>query len=322
MSADALPTILAITGPTATGKTDAALALAETRPVALISMDSAMVYRDMDIGTAKPSRTVRQRHPHELVDIRDPRETYSAADFLADADRAVAAALAAGRLPVLVGGTMLYLRVFREGLASVPGADPEVRAAIDQEAERRGWPALYDELRRVDPVAAAGIHPNNRVRVQRALEVYRVTGEPLSVWWARQSDAGVERRLAARLLEVAVVPESRELLAGPILERLERMLEAGFIEEVAALRARGDLSLALPSMRAVGYRQVWEYLDGHGTRETMLERAAAATRSLAKRQVTWLNSWPHVRCFRPGPPERLAARIGDLVPDRGAHASA
>lgn len=302
-------TVVVITGPTAAGKTDAALALAERLPVDLISLDSAMVYRGMDIGTAKPSRAVLARHPHALVDIRDPAQPYSAADFVADADAAVRRALARGRLPVLVGGTMLYLRAFREGLADLPPADPEIRAAIAAEGQRLGWPALHAELSRVDPTAAAKIHPHNRVRIQRALEVYRATGRPLSAWWAEQGSAGAPARLGVRLLEVAIVPASRTLLAEPITRRFAAMLEAGLIDEVAALKARGDLSPALPSMRAVGYRQVWAYLDGTYDLETLRERGAAATRSLAKRQFTWLNRWAHVQRLAPGPAEGLAAQI-------------
>lgn len=313
------PLILALTGPTASGKTDLALALAERRPtgqqLALISMDSAMVYRGMDIGTAKPSPAIRGQYPHALVDIRDPAEAYSVADFLKEADLAVQAALQANRLPVLVGGTMLYLRAFREGLAGLPGADPALRAAIDEEGRRRGWLALYEELRRVDPRAAEGIHPNNRVRIQRALEVYRLTGQPISQAWtgagpqARTDQQDVGRRLSARLLEVAILPASRRSLDGPIERRLHAMIEAGLIDEVAALKARGDLSLETPSMRAVGYRQVWEYLDGPGDIGQLVERAAAATRSLAKRQVTWLRRWPGVHRIAPAP---VAGQLDEL----------
>lgn len=312
------PVVLVVTGPTAAGKTDVALTLAERRrdtasPVSLVSMDSAMVYRGMDIGTAKPPADVLARHPHALVDVRDPAEPYSAADFVADADAAVREALAAGRLPVLVGGTMLYLRAFREGLADLPPADPAVRAEIAEEAGRLGWDYLYRVLERVDPEAAAGIHPGNRVRVERALEVYRTTGRPLSAWWAAQRDTGAARRLGVRLVEVAVMPDDRESLRAPIEERFSRMLDAGLIDEVAALRARGDLSPALPSMRAVGYRQVWSYLEGVGDLDALRARGAAATRSLAKRQYTWLNRWSHVHRLAPGPAGELASRIERLL---------
>ncbi|HEX7035293.1 MAG TPA: tRNA (adenosine(37)-N6)-dimethylallyltransferase MiaA [Pseudomonadales bacterium] len=304
--------MLVLTGPTATGKTDVALALAERHQVALISMDSAMVYRGMDIGTAKPSVAVRRRHPHALVDVRDPAEPYSAADFVAEADRAVRDALDAGRLPVLVGGTMLYLKAFREGLAELPPGDPEVRAELDAEASRRGWPALYRDLERIDPIAAAGLHPNNHVRVQRALEVYRVTGEPISRWWSAHAGRPATERLGVHLVEVALVPERRRDLDEAIDRRFRAMVEAGLVEEVAALKARGDLSLALPSMRAVGYRQVWEYLDGDGDRAALAERGAAATRSLAKRQLTWLGRWPHLTRLTPAPPAHQARRVAAL----------
>jgi tRNA dimethylallyltransferase len=302
-------TVLVITGPTATGKTEAALALAERLPVTLISMDSAQVYRGMDVGTAKPPLALRARHPHALVDVRDPAEPYSAAEFVDDADRAVREALAAGRLPVLVGGTMLYLRAFREGLARLPGADAGVRAAIAAEAQQRGWPALHQQLERIDPEAAAGMHPNNRVRIQRALEVVRVTGQPVSHWWRHHGGRGAAERLGVRLCELAIVPDHRAALHQRIDERFRAMLGAGLIEEVAALRARGDLWPDLPSLRAVGYRQVWEYLDGVGDLDSLAQRGAAATRQLAKRQLTWLRGWAQVTELPWGSAERLAGQI-------------
>lgn len=302
--------VLVVTGPTAAGKTEVALALAEQLPVALISMDSAQVYRGMDIGTAKPSAAVRARHPHALVDVRDPAETYSAADFVEDADLAVRHALAAGRLPVLVGGSMLYLRAFREGLADLPPADTAVRAAITDEAERHGWPALHAELARIDPEAAAGMHPNNRARVQRALEVVRVTGEPLSLWWRRHGGRPAAERLGIRLHEVAVLPDDRRRLHERIEARFRAMLKDGLLEEVAMLRERGDLDPDLPSMRAVGYRQAWEHLaTGGGDLDALAQRGAAATRQLAKRQLTWLRAWPQVRTLTWGPAQRLAAAL-------------
>lgn len=308
----ARPAVLVVTGPTAVGKTEAALALAARRRVALVSMDSAMVYRGMDIGTAKPSPEVLARYPHALVDIRDPAQPYSAADFVADADRAVTAALEAGRLPVLVGGTMLYLKAFREGLAELPGADPAVRAELTEAARKRGWAALYDELRRVDPAAAAGMHPHNHTRIQRALEVYRLSGRPISRWWAEQRGRHAEARLGIRLVEAAVVPDDREILKRRVDARFAAMLEAGLVAEVAALRERGDLSRDLPSLRAVGYRQVWDHLDGRiGTRE-LLERGRAATRQLAKRQLTWLKRWPRVTPLVWDAPEALAERMTQL----------
>ncbi len=305
--------VLVLTGPTATGKTEAAVALAERCPVSLISMDSAMVYRGMDIGTAKPSPATLARHPHALVDVRDPAEPFSAADFVAGADAAVTAARRAGRLPVLVGGTMLYLRAFRDGLAELPSADPALRESIAAEGAARGWADLYEELARVDPIAAAGTHPNNRVRVQRALEVYRATGIPLSRWWARQAGNSAADRLGVRVVEVAIVPARRSDLSAPIRSRFGAMLEAGLVEEVAGLRARGDLSLALPSMRSVGYRQVWGYLEGDFGFDELIDRGAAATRHLAKRQITWLNSWPAVTRLNPAPGPVLARQIAGIL---------
>ena len=299
---DARPRVLAIVGPTASGKTGAALRLADEFPLALISLDSAMVYRDMDIGTAKPSPEELERFPHALVDIRDPADVYSVADFLADADAAVRAAHQAGRIPLLVGGTMMYLRAFREGLASLPSADAATRAELEREAEERGWSALHAELARVDPEAAARIHPNNPQRLQRALEVFRVSGRPISSWWREQAATGVTERLGVDLEVIAALPPSRAGLHAQIETRLDAMLAGGFVDEVAALRARGDLHAGLPSMRAVGYRQIWSYLDGRIDRTEMRAQAIAATRQLARRQLTWLRSWAWVE---PRSPEAL-----------------
>jgi tRNA dimethylallyltransferase len=288
------PRVLVLAGPTASGKTGAALRLAEEFPVALISLDSAMVYRGMDIGTAKPSPAELARHPHALVDIRDPTEPYSAADFVADADAAVRTALATGRVPLLVGGTMLYLRAFREGLAELPRADPELRAALEREAAERGLGALHAELALADPEAAALIHPNNPQRLVRALEVLRATGRPISSWWREQNATDVGARLDVELEVIAFMPDSRAELHARIEQRFDDMLTAGFIDEVARLRARGDLSPGLPSMRAVGYRQVWSFLEGAVRHEEMRAQGLAATRQLARRQLTWLRGWDWV----------------------------
>ncbi|MEZ5560144.1 MAG: tRNA (adenosine(37)-N6)-dimethylallyltransferase MiaA [Pseudomonadales bacterium] len=304
--------IVVVTGPTASGKTEVALNLARQLPVDLISMDSAMVYRGMDIGTAKPDRALLREFPHALVDICDPADAYSVAQFVADADAAVRRAFERGRLPVLVGGTMLYLRAFREGLADLPPADPAVRESVRQAARARGWDALHQELQQVDPEAARGIHPNNPQRLGRALEVYRQTGRPISRWWREQQDVSVGRRLGARLLEFAIVPAQRPMLHERIAERFDGMLARGFIAEVDALRRRGDLSPELPSMRSVGYRQAWQHLEGHFDRAELRQRALAATRQLAKRQLTWLRAWPGIRRFEPGDPALLAARIREL----------
>ena len=287
--------IVMLLGPTAAGKTDAAIAMAERLDCHLINMDSTQVYRGLDIGSAKPPRSLLARHPHALIDIRDPAEPYTAADFVADADREVRGALAAGKTPVLVGGTMLYARAFRDGMAALPRANPEVRSAIEAEAEVQGWPKLHARLAEVDPVAAAGIHPHNGVRLQRALEVFETTGRPISDYWKAQQQSPATERLGARLLEFALVPEDRAALHRRIEARFDAMLRAGFAEEVQRLRQRPDLSPRLPALRAVGYRQMWGHLDGEFEASEMRAKALAATRQLARRQLTWLRGWPWVK---------------------------
>ena len=294
-------------GPTAAGKTEVALALAERADVDLISVDSVMVYRRMDIGTAKPDTATLAGCPHALIDIREPTEAFSAADFLTAADAAVAQALSRGRLPVLVGGTMLYFRAFRDGLSELPPANEEVRAQIDERAADVGWPALHAELARIDPVAAEGIHPNNPQRIQRALEVFYVSGVPISHWWSVSAGAGVAERLDCDLVEFAVDVESREQLMAKIEARFEAMLGRGLIDEVERLRTVPGLDLGKPSMRAVGYRQVWRHLDGDFDYETMRENAVVATRQLAKRQMTWLKSWPALRHVSATPADAAGA---------------
>jgi tRNA dimethylallyltransferase len=271
-------------GPTASGKTDLAIEIAKVRDCELISVDSALVYRGLDIGSAKPD------YPHHLVDVRDPAQPYSAADFVTDAEAAVQAILARGRTPLLVGGTMLYFKAFLEGLAQMPAADPAVRAAIEAEAATSGWPALHAELARVDPASAARIHPNHSQRLSRALEVYRVSGTPLSHWQAAGDGPGALARYDVR--QMALSPARREVLHQRIETRFIHMLEAGFLEEVARLRARPDLDETLPAVRAVGYRQLWQHLAGEYDLEEATRRAVAATRQLAKRQLTWLRKWP------------------------------
>lgn len=283
--------IVALTGATAVGKTEVALALADLLPVDIISMDSAMVYRGLDIGSAKPSKDTLARYPHALVDIRDPGDPYSAADFLRDADQAVQSSLAAGRIPLLVGGTMLYLKAFREGLAELPGADPEIRAEIRRQAERVGWPGLHERLSRLDPVAASGIHPNNAARIERALEVCELTGQPLSELWNAAEDRDVRARHGVPLQEFCVMPDSRAALHERIADRVDGMLAAGLVAEVQRLYDRGDLHPDLPAIRAVGYRQVWAHLEGEIAEAELSERIAIATRQLARRQLTWLRGW-------------------------------
>lgn len=277
-----------LAGPTASGKTAAALALAARRPVEIVSVDSALVYRGLDIGTAKPSAAERAAAPHHLIDIVDPADSYSAARFVADATRLVDEIRSRGRLPLLVGGTMLYFKALRDGLDTMPETDPAIRAALDARAAADGWPALHAELARIDPVTAARLAPNDAQRIQRALEVYLGSGRPISAW---QQGARTEKPAAAAWPLVSLEPASRAWLHERIAQRFDAMLAAGFVDEVRHLRARGDLHPGLPSMRCVGYRQAWEALDA-GDLAPLRERGIAATRQLAKRQITWLRSMP------------------------------
>ena len=308
-------TVLVVTGPTAVGKTDVAIEIARRVPTSLISMDSMLVYRDMNIGTAKPRPEVLETFPHALVNIRDAAEPYSVAEFVRDADIAVREAREAGRLPLLVGGTMLYLRAFREGLAQLPEADPSVRAKIADEARESGWDELHRQLADVDPEAAANIHPNNPQRLTRALEVYRITGRPISAIWREHCEAGFDKRLGGALHVVGIVPDARSSLQQRIDERFAQMLQQGLVAEVQALKGRRDLDLGLPSMRAVGYRQVWEYLEGAFDEAQLAEFGAAATRQLAKRQLTWLRGWPWVTTFEWGDSRALAVAIIQHIED-------
>jgi tRNA dimethylallyltransferase len=279
--------VACLLGPTASGKTAAALALAERRPVEIISVDSALVYREMDIGTAKPTPEERARVPHHLIDIVDPADAYSAAEFRTDTLRLVADITARGRIPLLVGGTMLYYKALTQGLNDLPGADAEVRATLDADAARDGWPALHARLAEADPVTAARLAPNDSQRIQRALEVFMLTGQPMSTLLAepaRTDDAA----LPWRFVPVALEPSDRSVLHERIARRFDAMLAAGFIDEVERLRAREDLHAGLPSMRCVGYRQAWEYLDGVGDFASMRDKGIFATRQLCKRQLTWL----------------------------------
>lgn len=274
-------------GPTAAGKTDLALALSEHLPCDLISVDSALVYRGLNIGSAKPDAETLARYPHQLIDICDPSEPYSAAQFRQDALAAMAKSVEAGRIPLLVGGTMLYFKALMEGLADMPSADQQVRADINRLAEEQGWPAVHAALAAVDPESAARIHPNHSQRLSRALEVYRISGLTMTEWQARQS----AQALPYTVHQFAIAPPDRAVLHARIEQRLRQMFVSGFVEEVAALMARGDLHPDLPSIRAVGYRQVWEYLRGDYDVDTAFERALVATRQLAKRQLTWLRGW-------------------------------
>ena len=282
-------------GPTASGKSALALALAERYPVEIISVDSAQVYRGMDIGTAKPTPAERAAVPHHLVDIRDPAESYSAGDFVRESLAAIAAVQARGRVPLLVGGTMLYLRALLKGLAPLPVASRERRQALDERARRLGWPALHAELARVDPEAAARIHPNDPQRIQRALEVYEQSGRPISVW--QRDTVGAEERFD--WLRLALIPAARAELNASLARRFEQMLAAGLYEEVAALHARGDLTVGHSSVRCVGYRQLWACFEQGAPLELAAAAAVRATGLLAKRQLTWLRADPGVQRFNP-----------------------
>ncbi|MDJ0739509.1 MAG: tRNA (adenosine(37)-N6)-dimethylallyltransferase MiaA [Gammaproteobacteria bacterium] len=281
-------------GPTASGKTDLAIALREHLPVELISVDSAMVYRGMDIGTAKPSADELARAPHRLIDICDPADSYSAARFRDDALREMRAIIEAGRIPLLVGGTMLYFRALQHGLAALPAADPAIRARLDAELASHGLAALHRRLRDVDPRAAERIHANDPQRTLRALEVWEASGRPLSELQAAGSEP-----MPYRAVKLVRAPASRAALHERIDRRFVAMLEHGLVDEVADLVARGDLTPELPSMRSVGYRQVWEWLRGECSRDDMVARAQAATRQLAKRQYTWLRSEPAAHWLDP-----------------------
>jgi len=289
------PRCVGLAGPTASGKTAAALAIAARWPVEIISVDSALVYRGMDIGTAKPTAAELAAVPHHLIDIRDPAQAYSAADFARDATRLIGEIAARGRTALLVGGTMLYFKALLDGLDDLPAADPGVRTQLDARARTEGWPALHAELQRVDPVTAARLFPNDAQRIQRALEVFQVSGRPLSSF-----HSGRERDRDGPLDEahlISLEPQDRAWLHARIAERFDAMLDAGLLDEVRALRARGDLHADLPSMRCVGYRQAWAALDAHPVPDAaalaeLRDRGVFATRQLAKRQLTWLRSMP------------------------------
>jgi tRNA dimethylallyltransferase len=309
---------VAIMGPTASGKTAAALEIARQVPCEIISVDSALVYRGMDIGTAKPTTAERAAVPHHLIDILEPTESYSAMQFRQDALRLVAEIQARGKLPLLVGGTMLYFKALRDGLDDLPQANAALRAKLDDEAEALGTPALHARLATIDPVTAARLQPNDSQRIQRALEIYLLTGKPMSELLAKAAKPA----LPFALLPIALEPSDRSVLHARIAARFDAMLDnpqEALIEEVRQMRARGDLNLDLPSMRCVGYRQTWEYLDGAYDRATLREKAIAATRQLAKRQLTWLRSMPDrivFDCLLPDAP----ARVFQLISTQQRHA--
>ncbi|ELE5893940.1 tRNA (adenosine(37)-N6)-dimethylallyltransferase MiaA [Vibrio fluvialis] len=281
-----LPLALFLMGPTASGKTDLAIRLRQKFPVEIISVDSALIYKGMDIGTAKPDQDELALAPHRLIDILDPSEAYSAADFRRDALREMQAIVDQGKIPLLVGGTMLYYKALLEGLSPLPAADPEIRQQLEQEAQQLGWAALHEQLRQIDPISAERIHPNDPQRLSRALEVYRISGKTLTELTQTKGEA-----LPFRVKQFAIAPKERAELHRRIELRFEKMVEAGFEDEVKALYARKDLHPDLPSIRCVGYRQMWDYLDGNCTLDEAIFRGICATRQLAKRQITWLRSW-------------------------------
>ena len=295
---------IALVGPTASGKTAAAMAIAQRIPLEIISIDSALVYRGMDIGTAKPSAQERQQVAHHLIDIREPTQTYNAADFVNDAEQLIADIQSRGKLPLLVGGTMLYLKALQDGIDDLPKTDSAIRETIETRAKANGWPAMHEELRKIDPASASRLAPNDAQRISRALEVWHISGKSLTAWFEK----GAQKRLGARqsfasrnkLDVISLEPNDRSWLHQRIEQRFDAMLAAGFLDEMQTLRERGDLNPDLPSMRCVGYRQAWEQLDAMQLQTTssqemlarLRETAVAATRQLAKRQLTWLRSMP------------------------------
>ena len=311
MQALSQPPALFLMGPTGVGKTELAAELVARLPYHIISVDSAMIYRGMDIGTAKPGKDLLARAPHRLIDIRDPSETYSAAEFRSDALREMKAITAEGGIPLLVGGTGLYFRTLERGISALPAADPKIRAELEAMAkDSGGWPAMHRRLADIDPEAAARIHPHDPQRIQRALEIYAIAGRPLTELIARPT----RQPLPYRLAKLIVAPGNRALLHKRLQDRFVAMLERGLIEEVRGLYARGDLHPAMPALRLVGYRQVWQYLEGKTDYPRMLERSVSATRQLAKRQLTWLRAEAHSRWFDGEDPGLLARILRYLNP--------
>lgn len=313
------PHCICLAGPTASGKTAAALAIAQQLPVEIISVDSALVYRGMDIGTAKPTPQELSAVTHHLVNIRDPLQAYSAAEFVRDAQTLIDAIAARGKTPLLVGGTMLYFKALFEGLDDMPPANATVRQALEEEARASGWPAMHTELAKVDPVTAARLQPADSQRIQRALEVYRISGVPMSQFHTAQNatkNIAGRAHPAREFTLISLEPQDRSWLHARIAQRFDAMLEAGFLDEVKALRARGDLHPDLPSMRCVGYRQAWQALDGLYPMDEMRERGIAATRQLAKRQLTWLRSMPQRQTVACDGPDALAQVLHKALAQR------
>ena len=305
---NSLPPAIFIMGPTASGKTALAMSLRQRFPVELISVDSALIYRGMDIGTAKPTAEELAQAPHRLIDIRDPAESYSAADFRADALREMAAITAEGKIPLLVGGTMLYFKALLEGLSPLPAADPEVRAQIEKQSQELGWEALHRQLQQIDPVSAARIHPNDPQRLSRALEVFLISGKTLTELTKISGET-----LPYNVQQFAIAPATREQLHQRIALRFEQMMAAGFEAEARALFERGDLHTDLPSVRCVGYRQMWSYLEGEIDYDEMVYRGICATRQLAKRQMTWLRGWESVHWLDSDEPLQALESVAQVV---------
>lgn len=287
--ATTLPVVF-LMGPTASGKTALAMQLYDRLPCEIISVDSAMIYKGMDIGTAKPEPELLERYPHRLIDMCDPSEAYSAAEFRRDALGLIHSARAAGKVPILTGGTMMYFNALKNGLAELPQADPVVREKLLTQAQELGWAAMHARLAEVDPISAQRLNPNDSQRLQRALEVYEITGKSMTELWSEQQ----QQQPDFPIVSLAVMPQERAELHQRIEQRFDMMLEQGFLDEVRALWDRGDLHMQMPSVRCVGYRQVWEYFSGQWDRDTMRFKAIVATRQLAKRQVTWLRSWENL----------------------------
>ncbi|MCP4597443.1 MAG: tRNA (adenosine(37)-N6)-dimethylallyltransferase MiaA [Neptuniibacter sp.] len=296
-----LPVVF-LMGPTASGKTALAMDLYDNLPCEIVSVDSAMIYKGMDIGTAKPDAETLERYPHRLIDICDPAEAYSAAEFRRDALQQIDEIRAAGKVPVLTGGTMLYFHALKNGLATLPEADPVVRERILQQAQEHGWDHIHRRLSEVDPESAQRLNPNDSQRLQRALEVYEITGRSMTDLWAEQE----KQKPDFPIISLAVMPQERAELHQRIEQRFDIMLEQGFVDEVRTLWERGDLDLQMPSVRCVGYRQVWEYFAGTWDYETMRFKGIVATRQLAKRQVTWLRSWENLTWMDTHDPKLLA----------------
>ncbi|NLQ18465.1 tRNA (adenosine(37)-N6)-dimethylallyltransferase MiaA [Marinomonas sp. M1K-6] len=289
----AKPHVVCLMGPTASGKTGLAVELAQHHDFEIISVDSALVYKGMDIGTAKPDADLLSKAPHRLIDIIDPLESYSAADFVTDAVEQAQEILSKGKTPLLVGGTMMYFNALQKGLAEMPTANAELRAIIEGEAALKGWPALHEELQKIDPEAALRIHPNDPQRLQRALEVFRLTGRSMTQLWAEQEPVS----LPFEMINMAVMPKERSVLHERIEQRFYEMMEQGFLAEVEGLYRRGDLSIDMPSMRCVGYRQLWQYLEGDDLLDDAIFKGVVASRQLAKRQLTWLRGWEDLMIF-------------------------